>query len=295
MVRIMSKTIARRLDFSRKLLLSTIGLLALAGPIIFGLVQAPKSHAQSQAENTAATPPFKSVSIKRNESPTPTNGGGLPHIRMMFTPDGFTAAGVSLQTVIQEAYGVQANQIEGAPDWLKSDKYDIEAKVDKSEVNELSLDQRRTESQRLLQTLSADRLKLTLHRETKDLPTYALVIAKGGAKLQPAKSGDETKGPDGRPLGTHRMFMRAGGGGPNLSLAAQGISLVDFAQLLSRQLGTPVVDKTGMTGSYDLACIGRPMSPDPLMESTVTPCPEAHRHRVLPGLRSSTRFKNSLG
>ena len=254
MVRIMNKTIARRLDFSRKLLLSTIGLLALAGPIIFGLVKAPKSQAQSQAENTTTTiPAFKSVSIKRDESSTPTLGGGPPHIRMMFGPDGFNAVRVSLQTVIQEAYGVQANQIEGAPDWLKSDRYDIEAKVDKSEVNQLSLDQRRTESQRMLQMLLADRVKLTLHRETKDLPTYALVIAEGGAKLQLAKSGDEIKGPDGRPMGTHRMFMRAGGGGPSLSLAAQGISLVDLAQLLSRQLGTPVADKTGMTGSYDFS------------------------------------------
>jgi bla regulator protein BlaR1 len=274
MVRIMSKTIARRLDFSRKLLLSTIGLLALAGPIIFGLVQAPKSHAQSQAENTAATPAFKSVSIKRNESSTPTNDSGLPHIRMMFTPDGFTAAGVSLQTVIQEAYGVQANQIEGAPDWLKSDGYDIEAKVDKSEANQLSLDQRRTESQRMLQTLLADRVKLTLHRETKDLPTYALVVAESGSKLQLAKSGDAIKGPDGRPMGTHRMFMRAGGGGPNLSLAAQGIFLVDLAQLLSRQLGTPVVDKTGMTGSYDFGLHWTPDKSRPSQQADGDSTPE---------------------
>jgi len=258
MVRIMNERIARKLDFSRKLLLSTIGLLALAGPIIFGLVQAPKIQAQSQAEDT--TQAFKSISIKRNESPTPTNGGGLPHIRMMFAPDGFSASGVSWQTVIQEAYGVQANQIEGAPDWLKSDKYDIEAKVDKSEVNQLSLDRRRTEGQRMLQMLLVDRVKLTLHRETKDLPTYALVIAEGGAKLQLAKSGDETEGHDGRPMGTHRMFMRAGGGGPNLSLAAQGISLVDLAQLLSRRLGTPVADKTGMTGSYDFSLQWTPES-----------------------------------
>ena len=254
MVRIMNERIARRLDFSRKLLLSTIGLLALAGPIIFGLVRVPKIQAQPQAENTAATiPAFKSVSIKRNETSTPTHSDGVPHIRMMFGPDGFSASGVSWQTVIQEAYGVQANQIEGAPDWIKSDRYDIEAKVDKSEVNQLSLDRRRTESQRMLQTLLADRVKLTLHRETKELPTYALVIAEGGAKLRLAKSGDEIQGPDGRPIGTHRMFMRDGGGGPNLSLAAQGISLVDLAQLLSRQLGTPVVDKTGMTGSFDFS------------------------------------------
>ncbi|MGA8492010.1 MAG: M56 family metallopeptidase, partial [Terriglobales bacterium] len=133
MVYIMNESIARKLDFGRKVLLSAAGLLAVGGPILFGLANAPPIQAQSPSENKAAPAPvFQSVSIKREGSSTP-----YAQVRMMYSPDGFAAAGVSLRTIIQEAYGVQANQIEGAPDWLNSEKYDIEAKIGRPAADEL--------------------------------------------------------------------------------------------------------------------------------------------------------------
>jgi uncharacterized protein (TIGR03435 family) len=246
----MTERIARRLDLSKKVLLSAAGLLALAAPIVFGLVDATQIRADGLGKNPdAIAPVFESVSIKPGEP-----RGAVHMLRMMYTPDGFVAADVTFRTVIEEAYGVQDNQIVGAPDWLNSATYDIEAKVDKSELTKLSLDQRRVEAQAMLQALLADRIKLTLHRETKELPIYALVIAENGPKLQLAKSGgsytDGIKDPEGRPMQTHRMLMQLDRG-QIAGIGAQGVSPADFAQQLSRQLGRTVLDKTGLKGSYD--------------------------------------------
>ena len=257
MVHIMSQQVARKLDFTRKVLLSVAGLLAIAAPIGVGLANAIPSQAQSQTENMAtAAPAFESVSIKPSEqaAPTPTYAGGGTHMmRMMYTPDGFTAADVTLQTLIQEAYGVQADQIAGGPDWLNSARFDIDAKVGQSDTNKFGSGPNRVESQRMLQAALADQTKLVLHRETKELPIYALVVADGGPKLQPDKTAESAggiQGPSRQVVGVHRMQMQMGSG-QVVGMSAQGVSLADFAEQLSRQLGTPVIDKTGLTGSYD--------------------------------------------
>src|SRR6266576_3587722 len=242
-VRITTESVARKLDFSRKLLLSALGLIAVGSPVVFGLLHATQSRAQSQA--TAATSPVYDVaSIKPNKS-------GTNMIRLMFSPGGLSATNGTLQMLINAAYSVENNQISGAPNWVNSERYDIEAKMDTStadELRKLGEDERRVERQRMLQALLADRFKLTIHRETKELPTYALVVAKDGAKFQEAKPGDTypngIKGPDGH-AGAGMMFMGREG------LTAQGIPIADLVRHLSRQLGRTVVDKTGLTGKYD--------------------------------------------
>ena len=101
----------------------------------------------------------------------------------------------------------------------------------------------------MLQAQLADSFKLTIHRETKELPIYSLVVAKGGSKLQEAKPGDSyangLKGPDGRPGGAHVMRMGRG------ELTAQGIGMNEIAHLLTPQTGRTVVDNTGLKGNYD--------------------------------------------
>ena len=105
--------------------------------------------------------------------------------------------------------------------------------------------------QHMLQVLLVDRFKLAVHRETKELPIYSLVVAKGGSKLHEAKPGDTypngIKGPDGRPVPRGSHFMRMGRG----ELTAQGIGMDDIAHLLTRQTGRTVVDNTGLKGNYD--------------------------------------------
>lgn len=110
-----------------------------------------------------------------------------------FVPDGFMAKNVTLRMPIQRAYGVEDYQISSGVKWLSSDAYNIEAKVDASvaeRLRKITREQRRIEQQPTLQHLLAERSKLELYHETKELPVYALVIAKGGLKMQEAKPGD---------------------------------------------------------------------------------------------------------
>ena len=117
MVYIMTERIARKLDFSRKLLLSAAVLLALVVPIGFGVANATPRRAQAQEQTAGATAPKFDVSVKPSELSTPTYAGsGVHMVRMMYGPDGFKAVNASLLSIIQEAYGVQANQIVGPPE-----------------------------------------------------------------------------------------------------------------------------------------------------------------------------------
>ncbi len=250
MVHIMNERIVYKLDLRRKLVLSTAGLLAVAAPIIFGLITATPSPAQTQTETTTVTAPgYQVVSIK----PVKSVGSNIS-VRMLSTPDGFTATDVTLQGIIQEAYGVEDNQLSGEPDWVTSERYDIEAKVDESAVDELqklSPDQRNLEQRRMLQALLADRFKLTLHRETTVLPVYALVIAENGPKLQESKPGETYPngfaGPDRGGAGMMKITMNGTMG----QLAGQGVSVTSLARALSQRLGRNVLDKTGLRGRYD--------------------------------------------
>src|SRR6266576_3981155 len=165
-VRIMTERVARKLDFSRRLLLSAAGLVAIAAPVLFGLLHATQTRAESQDQNTAAIPhAYEVASIKPNKS-----AGDM--VRLMGRPDGFTGANITLQMLIRNAYGVEDHQISGGPSWINAEKYDLEAKMDGSvadELRKLGEDQRTLERQRMLQALLADRFKLTLHRESKEI------------------------------------------------------------------------------------------------------------------------------
>ena len=244
-VHIMTEGVGCKLDFSRKLLLSAAGLLVVAIPVVFGLLHATQSRAQSQSPNVVATSPvYEVASIKPNKS-------GDNRSRIMFSPDGLSATGGTLQMLIMSAYEISPHQISGAPSWLDSERYDIEAKMDSSTADELrkmSEDERKVARQHMLQALLADRLKLTIHRESKELPVYALVVAKDGPKFQEAKPGDTysngVKGPDGH-AGAGMMF------GGNGTLTGQGVPLVNLVRFLTRVLGRSVIDKTGLTSKYD--------------------------------------------
>jgi len=246
-VRVMTQSVAPRLDLGRKLLLITAALLAVATPVVFGARHTGQSHAESQDENTAVTAPvFEVASIK----PSQSSEGGF---RIgWFSQDQYTATGTTIKMLILDAYGVEDDQVAGAPNWLNSERFDIEAKVDSSvgsEFRKLSFDKRTLQEQHMLQALLADRFRLSLHRETRELPVFALIIAKNGPKFQEAKPGDTypdgIKDMHGKGHG-NVMRMRRG------QLIGQGVHIADLVQMLSQlQLGRIVLDQTGLTGKYD--------------------------------------------
>jgi bla regulator protein BlaR1 len=291
MVHIMNEHIARKLDFGRKLLLSAAGLAAVAVPIFFGLVNATPIRAQSQAASAASgAVGFEVASIKAHKS-----SGTVEMSRLFYTPSGLSATNVTLQTLIRDVYRVQESQISGAPNWLNSEKYDIDARMEKSVADELrKLDpmQSLPERQRMLRALLADRFKLTLHRETEELPVYVLAIAETGPKIQEAKPGDAytngIKGPDGRPGGPGNIRMGRG------MLTGQALSMADFVRALSEQLGRPVLDKTGLTGKYDVALQWTPGESELPMLSRTEGTPSAPNFAP-PGSAIFTAIQDQLG
>jgi bla regulator protein BlaR1 len=240
-IRIMTERVASRLDFNRKLLLLAAGLVAVAAPIVFGLLNAAPTRAEAQAGNTTTKlPVFEVASIKPNKS-------GDPNVMLMFKPNGFSATNAPLHEVIRLAYQVPDFQMSGGPPWINSERYDIEAKVDSSaaELRQLDQDQHR----QMLQSLLQDRFELKVHWETKELPVYALAVAKNGPKLHEAKPDDTYPNGIKDEGGVGRAgLMRMGPG----RITAQGLPMNTFVRLLSQQLGRTVLDKTGLAGNYDV-------------------------------------------
>jgi uncharacterized protein (TIGR03435 family) len=253
-VHIMTEGVMRKLDFSRKLLLGAAGLLAVALPIVYGLLNTMQTRAASLAQNTTVDRfAYESIVVKPTSIRPDKSGNAMTS--MFGGPDSLTATNVTLQALIESAYEVQHDEVLGAPDWLNSEKYDVEAKIDKvlvDELQKLSPAQCSLERKRMLQAILADHFKLSLHRETKDLSVYELLVANNAPKLQVAKPGDTyaqgIKGFDGLPLGAGRIFMGDG------HVVGQGVAVTSLVGILSGKLGGRIVlDKTGLTGKYDFA------------------------------------------
>ena len=237
-----SERAALELPFIGKLLLIGAASLAVTS---FAQTSAPPPLPPSQppaSTSAAAAPPvFEVAAIKENKS-----GSVSSHSD---TKDGrFTATNVSLRSLMQyEAYGIPGSRILGGPKWLDSTRFDIEAKMDDSvadHLRTLARSQRELETQAMFQQLLADRFKLAVHWETRELPIYALVVAKKGPKLQPTK--DFTGSP-----GTSSNGSQSGS-----QFNATGVTLPQLAEALTRvlfrELGRDIIDKTGVEGRYDL-------------------------------------------
>jgi len=222
------------------------------------------------------------ASVKRN-----TAGGGL--IRIM--PGNISVTGMPAGMLVRLAYGLQDFQMTGGPGWLFSDRFDIEAKVE-GPISQGGP----TFVQTVFRQLLADRFNLKTHKETRELPIFALVLARSDGRLGPnlTRSSDECvammttrgrgpSGPDGRggpppdgrggPAtlnfdGPAPCGGRLGGIG---RLRAGGTTIEQFASgLLSERAQRVVIDKTGLTGYYDIALTYTP-APDQLPRGLAPP------------------------
>jgi uncharacterized protein (TIGR03435 family) len=265
----MAQLVLRVLDSRRISLLLTAACLALAAPLASAQTNAaPLASAQTNAApappatadsaDSAAKPmTYDAISIKLNNGGTSVNNQGMIRSMVMMRnlPDGFSAANANVRQLIANAYDVKDDQVSGGPDWVGSTGYDIEAKVTDPDGPHQLTKAQRTQA---LQALLADRFKIAVHAETKDAPIYALTIAKGGPKLKESKPSDAlpagippgaaVRGPDGAvPRGS---MMRMSGPG---NLTAPAMTTTQLATMLSQQLHMTVVDRTGLTGSYDFS------------------------------------------
>jgi bla regulator protein blaR1 len=247
--RIMTQRVGARLSLPRMLLLAGIALMAVSAPVVYGLLHPSQNQNASPAPTpTAPALAFDVVSIK----PVKSDNGGMSRTRFMMTPDGLEFSNVTVRNLIRMAYGVEDHQITGAPGGLDSDRYNVETKLEPSVMEafrKLSPDDQGIAQQNMMQAILADRFQLKIHRDSKELPVYALVVAKNGPKLHEAKPGDTYPNGIKRPDGT-----RLGGGSIRVGrgeLTAQGLPMASIAMSLSRQVGRTVRDKTGLTGIYD--------------------------------------------
>ena len=202
-----------------RLVLAAAALAAFAAPL-----------ARGQAQSDNPRPAFDVASVKPSQSTdywdsvAPMKNGR------------FSARHVTAKLLLGIAYRIDATRISGGPQWLDSDRFDVEAKCDGQPPDkDLAL---------MLQSLLADRFHLKAHSETKVVSTYALVVVHGGPKIQPVEHRDCPA--DGKPAAGYTGVRFAGRG-----LTAEYVSIANLARYLAGMSGTSVSDETGLTGAYD--------------------------------------------
>jgi len=174
-------------------------------------------------------------------------------VRVQTTDAAFTATNVSLSSLVSMAYDIRQNLISGLPGWADT-RFDISAKIsdpDIAALKKLPREQRHA----MLAVLLADRFHLKAHIETKTLPVYDLVLAKGGSRLKenialPSDSADQPK----TPFGLKRGSMMI----DESQMTAVGVAISNLTQNLALRVERNVIDKTGLTGRYDFTLKWRP-------------------------------------
>jgi uncharacterized protein (TIGR03435 family) len=258
---IVANRASRNLGIGQRLLLAAAALAALCAPIAIGLMSAPPIPAQS-LPTPGAVPAFDVASVKPNRSTDratfnfPLGPGDL------YTPNGgyFSATNVSLAMYVSFAYKLMGNQLrdllDQSPPWIEAERFDIQARV----KGNPSKDQMRL----MMRSLLADRFKLAVHEEDRQVAVAALVVAKGGKlgpQIQPHPSGSPCP-TDPDPFGTNsdaRFPLPCGGlvqmsSAPGrLRFGARNVTMDFIANQLSAYagLGRPLVDRTGLSGAFD--------------------------------------------
>jgi len=241
-----------------KAIVCSVSLVLCATPRLFG-----------QSSSAAPKPEFEVASVKTAEPMT----AGRFRIGMRVDEGRMAYENVTLRDCVRTAFRLKDYQISG-PDWIGTERYDIIAKIPdgagKDQVPEM------------LQTLLAERFRLAIHHESKPHDSYVLSVGKSGPKLAPAAPDDPALDPTNGPAAVYgggggggraegpRMTISSGGGGGGggMAVATRGMSvgggnsmkmqlrkqtLDGFAQFLERFLGSPVVNQTGIAGTYDFA------------------------------------------
>lgn len=208
----------------------------------------------------AQPPAFEVASVKPSEPITPAMvNSGRVQIGVTIDALNVRISKFSLYDLLCLAFQVKSIQI-SVPGWTITERYDIQAKLPDGG--------QRKQVPAMLQTLLAERFGMTYHRETRDVPVFALVVAKGGPKLRPSAKEDEPApaAPPGQIRGG--MSVTAGGGavsngpngnsritpgpGGNQHVEAAKMTMIGLADLIGRYCELSVVDMTDIKGTYDL-------------------------------------------
>lgn len=177
------------------------------------------------AQPQVSTANFDVASIRQHTA-------AITEVAILVSGTRVTVTAYALLGLIMDAYKLEPYRIAGRADWMDNDRYDITARAP-GENPPTSV-----QVETMLQTLLADRFQLRFHRETRQLPGYALALGRNGPKLQASPA-------DAAP----RMSLRGSGLVNQLSVSKEDMD--QLAKQLASAVGRPVVDRTGLTGSYD--------------------------------------------
>ena len=251
---IMSGCTSRKLDFARKALLAIAAIGAVAGPIAIGLLNAPRSFAQTNTSQytfgltTVADRSFDVATVKPGPPDSTAWQLGVP------TRGRITIENMELRKIIASSFRIQDSMVIG-PNWLDSARYSIVGKgADPTVGNPVVWENMRN--------LLATRFQLKYHVEARERPVYALVIAKGGHKLKRPEDG-----PCAEPI-------KRGEHCANLRFSPVNVGITNMpAQALIGGLGRimpdrPIIDGTGLTGFYDVDVKWVPADFKPTEEGT---------------------------
>lgn len=202
-------------------------------------------------QTTAQTPiptnkelSFEVASVKPNTSGSGSSrAGSLPDGR------GFRATNIPLRLLIQTAFRLRAFQLTGAPAWIATARYDIDARAAENAPT--------GQAMTMLRALLADRLKLVVHTETRDQPIYALVPARSdgrlGPQMKPSMTDCVPPPPDERGPRASACGMNSNSGNNGGTATGIGQSTEQIAALLGNfVVDRMVVDRTGLAGRYDI-------------------------------------------
>jgi uncharacterized protein (TIGR03435 family) len=213
-----------------ELLLASVLMLALP----MGAQGVPAAAGQTQVAPPVANFSYEVASITPNNSDTGNSSINTNN-------DSYTAVNVGLKAIIEDAYDLLIpEQIVGLPGWVDGARFDIKAKMDAetaARLKALKGKERDKAQDMMMQNLLAERFGLKVHREMRELPEYALVQAKGGSKLKPADATIAKAG---------SMSVRNG------HMEGYSGEMQQLLYFLSYQVRRPVVDRTGLTGKFDI-------------------------------------------
>ena len=217
-------------------------LLTTAAPFTYGFWHRPEVIAQTaqptgqtqassekeQAMATDASPAFLVATIKPTDLNTTRQGWS-------FESEGrhITCFNATLKDIVRLAYGVHDKQIVGEPEWFSKDRFDVNGVPDQPGVPSIK------QIQHMYQELLADRFHMVFHRETREMPIYALTIAKGGPILTPAG-----------PAQARSNAGNSGGIGFRV-IKATNLSISDLGLNLNSYEDRPVIDQTLLPGRYN--------------------------------------------
>ncbi len=214
---------------------------------------------QALAQGTKVA--FDVVSIRQNMDGTPACGPEQARA----VPSGFRMRNCHLTLALAVAYlpstgeelGFALNdRIVGVPGWFMNERYDMDARISEADVERWNDPVQQKEMLRgMMESMLVERCRLVVHRERKEKPVYALVVGKNGAKLKTAEAVEmdsiRAKHPNALPApGGGGMFAKGRTSG---SLELYGVPMSTLALLLSERSGRPVVDRTGLSGRYDVS------------------------------------------